>query len=203
MPSQNSTSSGRGRRGSCLRCARSHSSRGPRTRRRQEANPRTQHGFHGPPEDVHGKTGQPRTAHVLQAAAQRGVNRGPCPRNRSAEISESVLAAQRPAGCGGWDVNDKVNIRIRPRKHREGVRAIRPRTNAGPHRAEGTGGCPVAGEMPRGAQVAYSTLEHKPTRQKSGGLMPNPRERHGRIGRPGGHRDTGVVSSEKTIIADE
>ena len=57
--------------------------------------------------------------------------------------------------------------------------------------------------MPRGAQVAYSTLEHKPTRQKSGGLMPNPRERHGRIGRPGGHRDAGVVSSKKTPIANE
>ena len=98
---------------------------------------------------------------------------------------------------------DKVNIRVRPRKQREGVRAIRPPTNARPHRAEGTGGRPVAGEMPRGAQAVHSALEHKPTRQKSGRLVPNPRERQGRKGRAGGHQDAGVVSSEKTIIADE
>lgn len=140
---------------------------------------------------------------MLQAAPKRGVNRGPCTSNRAAEISKSALAAQRRAGGGGWDVHEKIDIRTPPRKQREGVRAIWPTTNARPHRAEGTGGRPVAGEMPRGAQAVHSALEHKPTRQKSGRRMPNPRERHGRKGRAGGHRDAGVVSSEKTIIADE
>ena len=187
-----------------VRHTRSCSRRSPRTRRRKEASPRTRSGLRRPAEDVLGKLSQPRAAHVLKAAAKRGVCRSPRAGDRSAEISKGALTAQRLAGGSGRDVDDEGDIRAPPRKEREGVRPIRPTADARPHRTEGTCGRPVAGKAPPGASlVADSALEHQPARQKRSRLVSHPRERHGRNSRVGGHRDAGVVRREDPGITDE